>query len=183
MDVRRVSYSGQVTYAQPPTGPTHAGAPAHAVVRDRQGARVLVIDAAQRVLLLRGHDPARPHHRYWFTPGGGLAVGEEPAHGAARELAEETGLRVAASALGTPVWQETVEFPFDGQWYRQRQQFFLLRVSAWQVDTSGFDELERRTIDAHRWWSEAELAATRERLYPPELLTVLRQLPDRSEPC
>ncbi|WP_348775116.1 NUDIX domain-containing protein [Solwaraspora sp. WMMD791] len=172
-----------MTYPQPPTGPALPAAPAHAVVRDRRGARVLVIDAAHRVLLLRGHDPARPHHRYWFTPGGGLAPDEEPADGAVRELAEEIGLRVAASVLGPPVWQETVEFPFDGQWYRQQQQFFLLRVPAWQVDTSGFDEVERRTIDAHRWWSEGELAATGERIYPPELLTVLRRLPDRSDSC
>jgi 8-oxo-dGTP diphosphatase len=29
----------------------------------------------------------------WYTPGGGLEPGEEPAAGAARELLEETGLR------------------------------------------------------------------------------------------
>ena len=36
------------------------------------------------------------------------------------------------------------EFSFDGRRYRQEQDFFLLRVPAWQVDTAGFDAEERR---------------------------------------
>ena len=36
----------------------------------RPAARVLVMDAAWRVLMLHGHDPARPDHWYWFTVGG-----------------------------------------------------------------------------------------------------------------
>ena len=38
----------------------------------RTGARVLLLDARGRVLLLRGHDPATPDRSYWFTVGGGL---------------------------------------------------------------------------------------------------------------
>jgi 8-oxo-dGTP pyrophosphatase MutT (NUDIX family) len=152
-------------------------------VRARRAARILLIDSADRVLLLRGHDPARPGHRYWFTPGGGLLPEEEPAAGAARELAEETGLRVSAADLGPSVWQEVVEFPFDGHWYRQEQQFFVLRVAAWQVDTSGFDEIERQTIDAHRWWGVQELADTSQRIYPPDLSALLARVSRRAEPC
>ncbi|MFV2017078.1 NUDIX hydrolase [Micromonospora sp. LOL_023] len=151
--------------------------------RARRAARVLLIDSADRVLLLHGHDPGRPDHRYWFTPGGGLRPGEEFAAGAARELAEETGLRVSAAELGQSVWQEIVEFPFAGHRYRQEQQFFLLRVVDWQVDTSGFDEIERRTIDAHRWWTRGELAVTPQRIYPPDLPVLLRRVSGRAEPC
>jgi ADP-ribose pyrophosphatase YjhB (NUDIX family) len=139
----------------------------------RRAARVLLVDAAGRVLLFAGFDPARPGHRYWFTPGGGLAAGESAAAGAARELAEETGLRVHPAELGEPVWAETVEYPFDGVWYRQEQSFYLLKVPVWEVDTTGFDEVERACVTGHRWWSLAELTGTPERYYPPELPAVL----------
>ncbi|WP_405092857.1 NUDIX hydrolase [Micromonospora sp. NBC_01392] len=139
------------------------------VYTPRRAARVLLIDAAGRVLLFEGSDPGRPGHRYWFTPGGGLDPGETPAQGAARELAEETGLRLTPAELGAPVWSETVEFPFDGVWYRQEQEFFLARVPGWEVDTAGFDEIERASVHGHRWWVVTELAATTERYYPPDL--------------
>ncbi|MEV0001986.1 NUDIX hydrolase [Micromonospora sp. NPDC050980] len=139
------------------------------VYTPRRAARVLLVDASDRVLLFHGSDPARPGHRYWFTPGGGLDPGESPAEGAARELAEETGLRLAPAELGTPVWSETIEFPFDGVRYRQEQEFFLVRVPGWEVDTAGFDAIERATVLGHRWWAVDELAATAERYYPPDL--------------
>ncbi|HEX7746745.1 MAG TPA: NUDIX domain-containing protein [Micromonosporaceae bacterium] len=141
----------------------------------RRAARVLLIDGAGRVLLFRGCDPARPAHRYWFTPGGGLDPGESAAEGAARELAEETGLRVPPEELGTPVWREETTFPFDGRWYRQEQEFFLLEVAAWRVDTAGFDQIERQSIDGHRWWPVAELESTGERVYPDGLAALLRR--------
>src|SRR5690606_29507913 len=99
----------------------------------RRCARVLVVDAADRVLLMHGGDPHNPADRYWFTMGGGLEPGEDPAHGAARELAEEIGLVVPAEALGDPVWHDVAEFPFDGRWYRQDQDFFFLRVTEWET--------------------------------------------------
>jgi 8-oxo-dGTP pyrophosphatase MutT (NUDIX family) len=155
----------------------------------RRAARVLLVDAAGRVLLFAGFDPARPEHRYWFTPGGGLDPGESPADAAARELAEETGLRLAPAELGEPVWSETVEFPFDGVRYRQEQEFFLVRVPSWEVDTTGFNDIERASVSGHRWWSPAELAGTDERYYPVDLTAVLaralagRAAADGGVPC
>jgi 8-oxo-dGTP pyrophosphatase MutT (NUDIX family) len=142
----------------------------------RRASRVLVVDQAGRVLLLHGFDPARPGHGYWFTIGGGLDPGESPVQGAVRELFEETGLRISPDQLGEPVWREVTEFPFDGLRYRQEQEFFLLRVPAWEIDTAGFNEIERASVDDHRWWSAAQLDATRERVYPAELPDLLRTL-------
>ncbi|MBX7268473.1 NUDIX domain-containing protein [Micromonospora sp. Llam7] len=144
------------------------------VYTPRRAARVLLVDAAGRLLLFRGFDPARPEHgRWWFTPGGGLDPGETYAQGAARELAEETGLRLTPAQIGEPVHSDVIEFPFDGVWYRQEQQFFLVRVAAHEVDTTGFSEVERGSVDGHRWWSAQELRGTEERCYPPDLAAVL----------
>jgi 8-oxo-dGTP pyrophosphatase MutT (NUDIX family) len=135
---------------------------------------VLLVDDEERVLMFHGFDPARPEHAYWFTPGGGLDPGESSVDGAVRELAEETGLRRTPDSLGAPVWRETTEFPFDGVRYRQEQEFYLVRVPSWEVDTAGFNDIERGSIDSFRWWDLGELESTGERFYPADLVSVLR---------
>jgi 8-oxo-dGTP pyrophosphatase MutT (NUDIX family) len=149
----------------------------------RRAARVLLVDASSRVLMLRGHDPARPDRRYWFTVGGGLDDGETVTQGAVRELFEETGLRVPAEALGEPVFHEAVEFPFDGAWYRQEQDFFLLRIDSWEVDFAGHNAIERATVDAYRWWTVDELRGSEERYYPASLPDLIARLLWEETPC
>lgn len=58
------------------------------------GAVVLVRDGDGALLLLR-----QPPGWGWSLPGGLLNRREDPAHGAARELAEETGIRADPAAL------------------------------------------------------------------------------------
>lgn len=139
---------------------------------------MLLVDSNDQVLLFHGYDPARPDDSYWFTAGGGLRPDEDFATGAARELAEETGLRLAPGEVGEPVWSQITDFPFDGRWYRQEQEFFLVRIERWDVVTDGFDDIERGSIDGHRWWAIAELETTAESYYPKELPTLLRTLLD-----
>jgi 8-oxo-dGTP pyrophosphatase MutT (NUDIX family) len=147
----------------------------------RRGARVLVVDAEGRLLLLRGSDPGRPGSRYWYTVGGGLEAGETPAAGAVRELFEEAGLRAEPTDLGEPLFEDVTDFPYDGTWYRQHQWFYLLRVPAydvpadWAAAGSGAPGgLEEHSIDEYRWWTLDELAGTDEKVYPPDLAEVLR---------
>lgn len=147
-----------------------------AEVRERRAGRVLLIDAASRVLLFRGCDPAVPDDKFWFTPGGGFDEGEEPRQAAARELFEETGLRLPESELGDPVHEDVTEFSFDGRQYRQRQWFYVARVASWEVDTAGFEPIERTTMDEHHWWSLGELEVTGERYYPANLTRILREV-------
>jgi 8-oxo-dGTP pyrophosphatase MutT (NUDIX family) len=142
----------------------------------RRAARVLLVDAAGRVLLFHGFDPNDPGHRYWFTVGGGLEPDESAAEGGARELYEETGLAMLPADLGEPVWQDVTEFPFEGRWYRQDQDYFLVRVPSWTVDVSHFDAAELRSVDAHRWWSVAELESASDPYYPQQLPRLLTRL-------
>jgi 8-oxo-dGTP pyrophosphatase MutT (NUDIX family) len=141
---------------------------------DRRAARVLLLDAQDRLLLFQGRDPVHASRgRWWFTPGGGLDPGETPAQGAVRELFEETGLVVTAAELGAVVHQRVTTFPWGDVVYRQAEDYFLLRVQAHEVDTAGFNEVETAAVLGHRWWARDELATTAERYYPSELLELL----------
>jgi 8-oxo-dGTP pyrophosphatase MutT (NUDIX family) len=128
---------------------------------------VLLLDARDRLLLFRGGDPAVPERgTYWFTPGGGLDPGESPREGAVRELFEETGLRCDAADLVGPVHEEESVFEFAGMLITQQQEFFVLSIDAHDVDISGFQVLEASSIVEHRWWDRADLAATKDLVYP-----------------
>jgi 8-oxo-dGTP pyrophosphatase MutT (NUDIX family) len=142
----------------------------------RHAGRVLVIDPAGRILLLEGFDPAQPDRRYWVTIGGGLDSGESSAHAAIRELREEVGIVAAAAELAGPVWRRSTEFSFDGTWYRQDEDYYLLRVGHVAVSLAGLDDIERRTVTGYRWWSHEELAATDAPFYPAELAELVRRL-------
>ncbi|HEU0132799.1 MAG TPA: NUDIX domain-containing protein [Mycobacteriales bacterium] len=140
----------------------------------RPSARVLLLDDRDRLLLFRGVDPDRPGRRFWYPPGGGIEAGETAADAARREVLEETGLRDVV--LGPHVWNRRHVAAFGGAVNDCRETWFLARVAAFDVDTSGFTELERRTITEHRWWTLAELAATTDRLTPRDLARLLAGL-------
>lgn len=143
----------------------------------RRAARVVVVNAVGSVLLFQGCDPADPSAgTWWITPGGGLEAEESPAQGAARELAEETGLVVAPEQLGLPVYSRTAQFRFAGGHYRQSEQFFVLRVPRHDVDTAGFSALEASALLGHRWWSLTELRTTDELVFPEQLAELLARL-------
>ena len=163
------TYAAGMTSSAPGVGPV-----AEPVV-DRVGARVLVVDGRDRVLLLHGRDPADPAAgSWWFTPGGGVDPGETVEQAARRELAEETGL--VAADLGRPVWVRTAEFGFLGRRYRQQETFFLVRVEAHRVDTGGWTQIERDSVDGYRWWSLDELAGTVDVVHPRTLGVELARL-------
>jgi 8-oxo-dGTP pyrophosphatase MutT (NUDIX family) len=136
-----------------------------------------VVDARERVLLLRGGDPQRPGPAVWHTPGGGIDPGEQPQDAARRELVEEIGLEVSrASELGAVVWTRRFEFLFDGVRYDQDEVFYLLRVDHHKVDDSRHTPLERRYLSGHRWFSVADLETFDELVAPPDLGTQLAVL-------
>ena len=51
------------------------------VVLRRRAARVILLDEDDHVLMIHGFDPRSPEVTYWYSLGGGLDDGEEPAAG------------------------------------------------------------------------------------------------------
>jgi len=131
----------------------------------RHAARILLIDAAGRVLLLSWRLQNGDH--LWITPGGGLGAGESHPEAALRELEEEVGLR--DGPLGPCVWLREHVFNWNGRAYRQRERFYLLRVDAHEVDRSGNDAQELQVLEEFRWWTLSELEASEETFAPRRL--------------
>lgn len=140
----------------------------------RRAARVLLLDEADRVLLLRGADPAVPEVTWWITPGGGLEPGEGVREAALRELAEET--RLLEVDLGPLVAYDTVSFSFQGQQYEQDQCFLLARTRETRLDLSGGAAQEHARLLTARWWTVVQLRATEETVYPIGLADFLEGL-------
>ncbi len=151
-------------------------------VRFRNAARVILLDAHDRVLLLHGCDADQRERTWWFTVGGGLDAGETALDAAVRELREETGLSVAAADLVGPVFSRRAEFDFFRETSRQDELFFLAR---WPADApvpvfsrEGWTDIELDTIDELRWWDLDELAALDEEVFPHGLPDLVRGLVD-----
>jgi 8-oxo-dGTP pyrophosphatase MutT (NUDIX family) len=125
----------------------------------RRAARVLVLDRADRLLLLRGVDPSTRDRPFWFTVGGGLEPGETPRAGAVREVHEETGLLVREDDLVGPVFADDSAFPFDRYWIEQTNDFFAVRVDAAETRPACPDASEVASIQASAWWTVAQLRA------------------------
>ncbi|OLZ62850.1 DNA mismatch repair protein MutT [Streptomyces amritsarensis] len=148
--------------------------------RHRQVSRVILLDPADRILLLHGFEPADPSDDWWFTPGGGLEGTETRAQAALRELAEETG--ITEVELGPVLWHRFCSFPFDGRRWEQDEWYFLARTSQTATAMGGLTELERRSVTGARWWTSEELLAARETVYPTRLAELLRTLLDEGPP-
>lgn len=89
----------------------------------RLSGRLLVVDPADRVLLVRAHDPAYPElGEWWEVPGGGVDPGEDTVAAALREVREETGIAIGRDAVVPgAVWRQEMTYLWLGRrrWSRQ----------------------------------------------------------------
>lgn len=139
---------------------------------------MLLVDGEQRILLLRYLDPpGGPEDRhYWLTPGGGVNRRETLAEAASRELREEIGLVVAAADLGPRVAVTSGYADLGWARGRFRDDFFLHRVAAHEVDFGGLDTIETEMVTGYRWWTVDELGTAGEPVYPLGLAPLLTGL-------
>ena len=140
-------------------------------IRFRRAARVVVLDATGRVLVVRGHDVDQPERSWWFTVGGGIDTGESDLEAATRELFEETGMVLGGDELEGPVLTRSAMFHFLRESCRQDEVFFLARVAGVGGTPSqeGWTETERELLDDMRWMTPAELRSETREVYPENL--------------
>jgi double-stranded uracil-DNA glycosylase len=144
----------------------------------RQGVRALVLDPADRVLMVRFEDELGT---WWSTPGGGVDPGESDEAALARELAEEVGLH--QFELGPLIWTREHWLVNPTKWGGQRERHYLVRTDAFEPAPSfsaaelaaegvhearwfGVDDLE--TVNTGRWDFPARVRDLIENGAPPE---------------
>ena len=143
---------------------------------ERTAARLVVIDAADRILLLHVQDLSNPRAgTAWELPGGGMEADETFVGAATRELREETGLEVRPECIEAPRWRRQIEYVYRGVCRHQRELVALVRLSQ---ASPGIDHAlrvgdEKEDVLGARWWSMQEIMTSSERLYPRSLPTLL----------
>ncbi|EGD53742.1 NUDIX hydrolase [Gordonia neofelifaecis] len=107
-------------------------------------AGAVIVDDAGRILMVkRGHDPERG---CWSVPGGHVEIGETTAEAAAREVLEETGLRVE---IGAELWCATIDYPGDRSY----------EIHDFAATIVGGDLRPGDDADDARWMTAADLAS------------------------
>lgn len=145
-------------------------------VVERTAVRMVVLDAADQLLVFHTHDLDYPDlGEWWELPGGGLDPGETYLEAAVRELREETGIVIAPDGVGPPLWRRISSFIFRGERRLQSEVVVKVRLTvvAPGIDESGREEGENDAYIGHRWMPLTEVWSTADRFYPgrvPELL-------------
>jgi inorganic pyrophosphatase len=137
-----------------------------AVARIRASAKAILLDDADRILLVH-----YPNLECWGLPGGGLEPGESPLQAVRRELAEEAGAHEVD--IGPSRWQRTVRVQIDDATYHAVEHTHVARTRAPLALDRLTPEALVEGIDDVRWWTRDELAATSDVVFPGNLLALL----------
>lgn len=143
-------------------------------MRERKAARLLLISPAEEVLLFRFHhtDDALAGTSHWATPGGGLESGETFHAAAIRELYEETGILVGVVAEPAAHRRVSLTLP-SGETVLAVEQYFVVHIEDKTLSRSQWTSHEKKVMTDHHWWSAQELMATKETVWPENLVQLL----------
>ncbi len=159
--------------SKPPVSTGPAARPER--VSHRAAARVICVDPAGRILLIRWHDTV-DDVTFWEPPGGGLEAGETSLQAARRELWEETGLpQSAVTGQNVVVYRR---FRWLGTSYERHEPFFVARFAVPRppVVPARLTTEEHGRLIGHAWFSSEELATFAEPVEPPDLRSILQSL-------
>jgi double-stranded uracil-DNA glycosylase len=180
---QRRSIGSTGLFVLPSTSPANAAVPYDERLRwfralrewvepvEREAVRAVVLDAQQRVLLVRFQHPVSGD-AWWATVGGGVDPGESDEQALRRELHEEAGLR--DFDIGPLVHEREHTFPWDGRLIHQRERFHVVHVDAHEAAPTV--DVSEEGVTEVRWWTLDELASPVEEVVPADLLELVRRL-------
>jgi 8-oxo-dGTP pyrophosphatase MutT (NUDIX family) len=139
----------------------------------RVAARAIVLDPADRILLVLFRDP-HTGKEWWATPGGALDPGETHEDGLRRELLEETGVR---ADIGACAWVREHVFDWGERRIRQVERYYVVRVSSAEIAPHlSAEELAHESVHELRWWSLDALEVSADDIAPRRLAELVREL-------
>lgn len=144
-------------------------------MQERRTVRLLILDAAGRILLMKCDDPSILGRDpvFWATLGGGLEPGEDIRSAALREAREETGHAVV---LGPEVWYGEHVLAVNGAPTLFRERFIVAFLDAGKLSSAGWSKAERKVIREMRWWTVDELCATDDVVFPAVMKDLLPEI-------
>lgn len=141
----------------------------------RIGARVLLLNQHDHVLLMHARDPDDPSHHWWELPGGGLDDGESLEQAAMREVTEETGIEL--DHLGPQVWIRESRFRYRNRDHHRIDHVFLARCAGETTTIATKPtENEKLGLIEHAWFTTTGLRACTDKLLPASLPTLLEAI-------
>jgi 8-oxo-dGTP diphosphatase len=142
----------------------------------RQVARVILLDRAKNVLLVKYEETESMHPDgegplvYWVPPGGKLESNEDYQSAASRELLEESGLSVE---IGPCIWKRKHRLRYLNELIMQEERFFLSNIDDQRPPVSNQSPED---IVEVRWWSVDEMEKSSAVFFPEGLKDLIKPI-------